>query len=105
MTIEFDGRVANVTAPLARSRLTEDLLGTLAELVEPQLVMPLALYLVSEACTLTHEIFSVGGGKYSRIFVAETPGWFAGKGAQPTVEDVAEHIGEIRAEEGYTIPA
>jgi hypothetical protein len=95
---------SNVIAPIARSRLTEELLGPLAAAVEPDLVTPLSLYLVSEGCPLTHEIFSVGGGKYSRVFVAETPGWFAGKGVVPTVEDVAEHIGEIRAEDGYSIP-
>jgi NAD(P)-dependent dehydrogenase (short-subunit alcohol dehydrogenase family) len=95
---------SNVIAPIARSRLTEDLLGPMAELVEPELVMPLSLYLVSEACELTHEIFSVGGGKYSRVFIGESPGWFAGKGSQPTVEDIAEHIGEIRGEDGYTVP-
>ena len=95
---------SNVVAPIARSRLTEELLGPLASAVEPDLVMPLSLYLVSEACELTHEIFSVGGGKYSRVFIGETPGWFAGKGVTPTVEDIAEHIGDIRAEEGYTVP-
>jgi NAD(P)-dependent dehydrogenase (short-subunit alcohol dehydrogenase family) len=98
------GIKSNVIAPIAKSRLTEDILGPLAELVEPQLVMPLSLYLVSEACQLTHEIFSVGGGKYSRVFIGETPGWFAGKGTQPTVEDIADHIDEIRAEDGYTVP-
>jgi NAD(P)-dependent dehydrogenase (short-subunit alcohol dehydrogenase family) len=95
---------SNVIAPIAKSRLTEDLLGPLADLVEPDLVMPLSLYLVSEACELTHEIFSVGGGKYSRVFVGETPGWFAGKGTQPTVEDIAANIDQIRAEDGYTVP-
>jgi NAD(P)-dependent dehydrogenase (short-subunit alcohol dehydrogenase family) len=99
------GITSNVIAPIARSRLTEELLGPLAAAVEPDLVMPLSLYLVSQACELTHEIFSVGGGKYSRVFVAETPGWYAGKGVQPTVEDIAEHIGEIRSEDGYTVPA
>jgi NAD(P)-dependent dehydrogenase (short-subunit alcohol dehydrogenase family) len=99
------GIKSNAIAPIARSRMTEDLLGPLAELVEPDLVMPLALYLVSEACELTHEVFSVGGGKYSRVFIAETPGWFAGKGAQPTVEDIAAHIDQIRDEHGYTVPA
>ncbi|HZQ77700.1 MAG TPA: SDR family NAD(P)-dependent oxidoreductase [Acidimicrobiia bacterium] len=98
------GITSNVIAPIARSRLTEELLGPLADLVAPELVMPLALYLVSEACTLTHEIFSVGGGKYSRVFIGETPGWFAGKGHQPTVEDIAEHIDDIRSEDGYTVP-
>jgi NAD(P)-dependent dehydrogenase (short-subunit alcohol dehydrogenase family) len=95
---------SNVIAPIAKSRLTEELLGPLADLVEPELVMPLSLYLVSEACELTHEIFSVGGGKYSRVFIAESPGWFAGKGSQPTVEDIAAHIDEIRGEDGYTVP-
>jgi NAD(P)-dependent dehydrogenase (short-subunit alcohol dehydrogenase family) len=99
------GITSNVIAPIARSRLTEDLLGPMAAAVEPDLVMPLSLYLVSQACELTHEIFSVGGGKYSRVFVGETPGWFAGKGARPTVEDIADHIGDIRAEEGYSVPA
>jgi NAD(P)-dependent dehydrogenase (short-subunit alcohol dehydrogenase family) len=95
---------SNAIAPIARSRLTEDILGPMVEMVEPELVMPLSLYLVSEACQLTHELFSVGGGKYSRVFVGETPGWFAGKGVRPTVEDIADHIDEIRAEDGYTVP-
>jgi NAD(P)-dependent dehydrogenase (short-subunit alcohol dehydrogenase family) len=99
------GITSNVIAPIARSRLTEELLGPLASAVEADLVTPLSLYLVSEDCTLTHEIFSVGGGKYSRVFVGETPGWYAGKGVRPTVEDIADHIGDIRAEEGYTVPA
>jgi hypothetical protein len=73
-------------------------------MVEPELVMPLSLYLVSEACELTHELFSVGGGKFSRVFIGEAPGWFAGKGVQPTVEDIAAHIDEIRAEGGYSVP-
>jgi len=95
---------SNVIAPIARSRLTEDILGPLVEMVEPELVMPLSLYLVSEACELTHELFSVGGGKFSRVFIGESPGWFAGKGVQPTVEDIATHIDEIRAEGGYSVP-
>jgi NAD(P)-dependent dehydrogenase (short-subunit alcohol dehydrogenase family) len=98
------GITSNVIAPIAKSRLTLELLGPLADAVEPELVMPLSLYLVSQACELTHEIFSVGGGKFSRVFVGESPGWFAGKGVTPSVEDIADHIGEIRAEEGYTVP-
>src|SRR5262249_13586721 len=73
---------SNVLCPIARTRLTEELLGDHAALVEPDLVTPLVTYLCSEACEYTHEIFSAGGGRYARIFVGLAPGWFAGKGAE-----------------------
>ena len=95
---------SNVIAPIARSRLTEELLGPLTDVLAPEFVTPLALYLVSETCELTHETFSVAGGKYSRVFVAEAPGWFSGQDLPPTVEDVAANMGEIRAEDGYSVP-
>jgi NAD(P)-dependent dehydrogenase (short-subunit alcohol dehydrogenase family) len=96
---------ANVIAPIAKSRLTADLLGPMADALEPDLVMPLSLFLVSEACELTHEIFSVGGGRFARAFIGLAPGWTAEKGAKPTLEDVRDHLGEIRNEEGYIVPA
>ena len=95
---------SNVVAPIARTRLTEQLLGPLANALDPELVTPLVVYLASEECTLTHELLSAGGGRYARAFVGLTPGWFAGKGAQPTAEEVRDQIGVIRDEQGYTIP-
>jgi len=95
---------SNVIAPIARTRLTEDLLGPMASALEPTTVTPLACYLVSEACELTHEVFSVGGGRFARIFVGLTPGWFAGKGKAVAVEDVRDHLGQIMEEEAYIIP-
>jgi len=94
----------NVIAPIARTRMTEELLGPLAEAVAPEHVTPLVAYLCSEQCELTRECFSVGGGRYARFFIGMTPGWFAGKGKVATPEDVAAHIDEIRSPEGYTIP-
>jgi NAD(P)-dependent dehydrogenase (short-subunit alcohol dehydrogenase family) len=47
------GIKSNVIAPTARTRLTEDLLGPMAERLAPECVTPLALYLVSEACEVT----------------------------------------------------
>ena len=99
------GIKSNVIAPIARSRLTEELLGNLAEAVEPEKVMPMALYLVSSASEVSHEVYSVGGGRFARVFIGVAPGWFAGKGVASTVEDVRDHLGEIRAEDGYTVPA
>ena len=98
------GVTSNVIAPIARSRLTESLLGPAADALDPELVTPLAVYLTSEQCDLTHEIFAVGGGRYARVFVAEGPGWFAGKGNHASAEDVRDHLGDIRREEGYIVP-
>ena len=95
---------SNVICPIARTRMTEELLGPLAELVEPELVTPMVVYLASEACEYTHEVFSAGGGRYARVFVGLAPGWFAGKGNEVSAEDVAAHIDDIRAQEGYTVP-
>jgi NAD(P)-dependent dehydrogenase (short-subunit alcohol dehydrogenase family) len=95
---------ANVIAPIAKSRLTEDLLGPMADALDPALVMPLALFLVSEACDLTHEIFSVGGGRYARAFIGLAQGWVAEKGTTPSLEDIRAHLEEIRDEDGYIVP-
>jgi NAD(P)-dependent dehydrogenase (short-subunit alcohol dehydrogenase family) len=95
---------SNVIAPIAKTRMTEQLLGPLADSVLPTQVTPLVAYLASEQCDLTHEVFSVGGGRFARVFVGLAPGWFAGKGQVPTPEAVRDHMGEIRNPEGYSIP-
>jgi NAD(P)-dependent dehydrogenase (short-subunit alcohol dehydrogenase family) len=95
---------SNVIAPIANTRLTKELLGGLADSLEPEQVTPLVCYLVSEECEISHEVFSVGGGKFSRIFVGMAPGWAAGKGAKPSVEEVRDHMDEIRNQEGYSVP-
>lgn len=96
---------SNVIAPIARTRLTESLLGPLAENLAPDCVTPLSVYLVSEASELSHEIYSVGGGRFARVFVGLTPGWTKGAGAVVAAEDVQAHIEQIRDSEGYVIPA
>jgi NAD(P)-dependent dehydrogenase (short-subunit alcohol dehydrogenase family) len=95
---------SNVIAPIAKTRLTENLLGPMASNLEPNTVTPLACYLVSEACELTHEVFSVGGGRFARVFVGLTPGWFAGKGKVVSLEDVRDHLGQIMDETNYIVP-
>jgi NAD(P)-dependent dehydrogenase (short-subunit alcohol dehydrogenase family) len=95
---------SNVIAPIAKSRLTEDLLGPLADALQPELVTPLVAYLVSPGCTITHEIFSVGGGRIARVFLGLNQGWFAGKGNRFTPEDVAANIDQIRDTTDFVIP-
>ena len=96
--------LSNVIAPIARTRLTEDLMGALADNLHPEQVTSLVTYLCSEANEETHQIYSVGGGKYSRIFIGMAPGWFAGVGEIPTAEEIAANLGKINSEEGYIIP-
>jgi len=95
---------SNAVAPIARTRMTEDLLGPFADMVDPKQVMPMVVYLCSEANEYTHEIFTVGGGRYARIFIGTNRGWLAGQGVVPEVEQVEEHMGEIRDISRFEVP-
>ncbi|TMA30174.1 MAG: SDR family oxidoreductase [Deltaproteobacteria bacterium] len=94
----------NTIAPIAKTRLTEQLLGGLADALDPGFVTPLVVYLCSEKCELTHEIFDVGGGRYARIFVGMGKGWGAPKGKKPTADDIFDHIDLIRDTKSFIIP-
>jgi NAD(P)-dependent dehydrogenase (short-subunit alcohol dehydrogenase family) len=85
---------SNAIAPLAHTQMTDGLFGGAIKDFGPAYVVPMALYLVSERCTLTHEVFSAGGGRFARVVIGVTPGWVS-PGA-PTPEDVHNHLGEIR---------
>jgi NAD(P)-dependent dehydrogenase (short-subunit alcohol dehydrogenase family) len=94
----------NAIAPTARTRMTEDLLGPIAEFLSPETVTPLVVYLCSEECDITHEIYSVGGGRFARMFLGLTPGWVAGKGKVVSAEEVRDKIDQIRSVDGYIVP-
>jgi NAD(P)-dependent dehydrogenase (short-subunit alcohol dehydrogenase family) len=92
---------ANAIAPVAKTRMTEDLLGPLVEKLDPSLVSPVVAYLVSEDVPVTGEVYSVGGGRVSRIFIAEAPGFFK---KDLSVEDVRDNFEAIRSEADYVVP-
>ena len=96
------GILSNCVAPLARTRMTEGVLGDLVSSLDPESVTPMVVYLASEACDFSAEVFSVGGGRFARVFVAEAPGWTGAP--HPSVEDVRDQIGPIRDPAGYFIP-
>lgn len=87
---------SNAIAPIAKTRMTEDLLGPFADMVQPEQVTPMVVYLCSEANEHTHEIFTAGGGRYGRIAIVTNNGWIAGQGEVPSVEEIADHLDEIR---------
>ena len=94
---------ANAIAPVARTRMTEDILGKLANVVAPELVSPLVVWLSSTECTDTGSVFTVGGGRVARFFTAMTDGWTRTDGAL-TPEDVRAHWEEINDESKFTVP-
>ncbi len=69
------GIKANAIAPLAATRMTEDILEqALKDLFQPGYVSALVAYLANENCAVSGHIYSVAGGRVARIFVGETRG-------------------------------
>ena len=93
---------ANAIAPLALTRMTENLMGALGDKLDPALVTPIVAWLAHEDCDVTGEIYSVGGGRVARVFIGETQGYF-----KPglTLEDVRDNWAQIRNTDGYVIPS
>jgi len=92
---------ANAIAPVARTRMTEDLLGPMVDKLDPGLISPVAAWLVHEDCPVTGEIYSVAAGRVARSFIGLTPGYHNPK---LTLEDVRDHFDQIRNEDAYIAP-
>jgi NAD(P)-dependent dehydrogenase (short-subunit alcohol dehydrogenase family) len=94
---------ANAIAPVAATRMTEDVIPPdVAAIFDVELVTPLVAWLVHEDCDSTGEVYSVGGGRIARVFVAEGPGFVKKDGL--SVEDVRDNWSQITAEAPFTIP-
>lgn len=98
--------LVNTVAPIANTRMTEEILGEMADKFDPESVAPAVAYLASEENQRTGELWSVGGGSVSRVFTALCEGYFKhpDHDGPLTVEDVAEHVDDARIEDGYIVP-
>jgi len=85
---------ANAVAPLAATRMTEDIAPReLLDKLNPDLVAPAVGYLVSEENNDTGSVFVVGGGLVQRVAQFQNDGvTFA---APPSLEDIAARWPEI----------
>src|SRR5437867_1647482 len=97
-TLELEGAkyniTANVIAPVAASRLTEDVMPAAAlERLKPELVSPVDAYLCSEECPVSGNIFTAGGGYVGSAAIFESKGAVLGTGI--SIEDVRDNIGRI----------
>lgn len=95
---------SNVIAPIALTRMTTGIMDNLGLKLDPEYVTSMVVYLASEQCELTHEIFSVGAGRYARVFVGLCPGWTDTTSEAVSAEDVRDHMDQIRDETGYVVP-
>jgi NAD(P)-dependent dehydrogenase (short-subunit alcohol dehydrogenase family) len=91
----------NAIAPVARTRMTEDILGPLADKLEPEQITPVVTFLAHEDVPVTGEVYSVGGGRVARVFIGVTPGITDPK---LTAETVRDEFDQIRDESGYQVP-
>ena len=94
---EKHGIKVNAVAPIAATRLTEELLPPdLSEKMKPDFVAPLVLLLCSEECRVSGRVYSAGMGYYSRVGLVTGPGTVIGDGKQiPSPELVERHINDI----------
>jgi NAD(P)-dependent dehydrogenase (short-subunit alcohol dehydrogenase family) len=71
---KYDIKV-NTIAPVAASRLTADILPPdFIDKLKPELVAPLALYLVSAQCPVSGNVYNAGMGNFNRAAILTGPG-------------------------------
>ena len=108
----------NVVLPRANTTITAaDPIPGMADYYSPALREALAprrtaevsaalvCYLASRDCAVSGEAFSSAFGSYARVFVGRAAGWLAPDANAITVEDVVEHLDEIRDLDSYSVPA
>jgi len=93
----------NAIAPVAKTRMTEDLLGSMAEQLDPKFVTPVVVYLAHESNETTGCVYSTAGGTVAKFFVGLTQGTH--RGTDLTVETIRDDWEAINDEDGYVVPA
>jgi hypothetical protein len=73
--------------------------------LDPELVVPIVVFLASRACGFTHHNYSACAGRFGRVFIGLGEGWLAEPGSRPTADDIAAHLAELSATEPFTVPA
>jgi NAD(P)-dependent dehydrogenase (short-subunit alcohol dehydrogenase family) len=108
------GILANAVLPFGYSRMVTETVGdreqfpeelAFLQAIDPELVVPIVVYLASRSCEVTHQNYSACAGRYARVFVGLADGWFASPGSAPGADDISDHFSAVSATEPFTVPA
>jgi NAD(P)-dependent dehydrogenase (short-subunit alcohol dehydrogenase family) len=106
------GILANTVLPFGFSRMVTETVGDpkaleetgFLQVIRPELVVPMVVFLASRACEFSHHNYSACGGRFARVFVGLGEGWLAEPDSDPTADDIAAHRSEVSATEPFTVP-
>ena len=103
LTHSIDGATGRRTeeSDAAAQAVLEELVGQYVRKLAPAQVAPVVAFLTHEQCPVSGEIYTVGAGHVARFFIGRTKGFYS---PALTIEEVRDHLGEIRDEAGYTVP-
>jgi NAD(P)-dependent dehydrogenase (short-subunit alcohol dehydrogenase family) len=86
----------------AAQAVLDDLVAQYLQKLDPALVAPVAAFLTHRDCPVSGEIYTVGAGHVARFFIGRTKGFYS---PALSVEQVRDHLDEIRDEADYSVPA
>jgi NAD(P)-dependent dehydrogenase (short-subunit alcohol dehydrogenase family) len=109
------GILANTVLPFGYSRMVTETVAAVDDpkrleesgflkAIQPELVVPIVVFLASRACDFSHHNYSACAGRFARVFVGLGKGWVAKPGSAPTAEDVAAHLTDISATQPFSVP-
>jgi NAD(P)-dependent dehydrogenase (short-subunit alcohol dehydrogenase family) len=84
----------NAVAPMARTRMTEEMLGEIGAQLDPSLVAPIVVFLAHKDNPVSGEVYSAGAGVVNRFFVGATRGIYSENLSAELVRDEFERIND-----------